>query len=96
MSSTRQVCYLALHIIIIGILSFVLGGIWFNLASNYGWPATPGYLPRYFHADGEGGYDIWAIEMQLASFLILLSIYIFLRLHCRDRDPWRSSRDRRR
>lgn len=63
----------------IGSASFVLGGLWFNLAAHHDWPATPGWLPAYFHADGERGYDLWAFEMQFVTFLFLCCAWISIR-----------------
>jgi hypothetical protein len=76
----KRALHIALHVVGIGIASIVLGALWINLAANHDWPATPGWLPDYFHADGERGYDLWDLEMQLVTFVFVCCVWISVRL----------------
>ena len=50
--------------------------LWWRAWMYWGWPGTPGFLPRLLGADGEAAYDAYGTEMFLVSLAVLSLVAI--------------------
>jgi len=60
--------------------AFSLGGIWWSLWMNDGWPGGADLLAKWLGADGEGAYDAMENEMSITCFVFLLAVWILMRI----------------